>query len=209
MSYAAYWPEFALLAGAHIGAVISPGPDFLVTLKQSVQRGLHSALWTALGIGSGILVHISYVILGVAVFLRYQPVLFRGLQYLGVVYLLWLAWHCLRSNNVSKLSVEHALAPPQTPLKAYALGFLTNVLNPKATLFFLALYTSVVSRSTPVAVQVFYGLWMALTTALWFSFVSYVMVRPQVRLRFLSYGPWLDRCLGVLLLLVAMRLLFL
>lgn len=201
-----YLPEFLLLAAAQAAAVISPGPDFIITLRQSVQRGFSASMWTALGIGTGILVHLSYVVLGVAVILRNYPFAFHVVQIAGVIYLLWLAWQCLRSQNMAAIALNDA-AERQSRLAAYRLGFITNVLNPKATLFFLALYTNVVSLNTPIWVQGFYGAWMSITTALWFVLVGWIMVRPSIRNRFLAHGPAVDKVLGLLLILVAIRLL--
>ncbi len=200
-----YWSQFFILAMAHLAAVISPGPDFLVTLRQSVQKGLKPAIWTAIGIGSGILVHSAYVVLGVATLLKLYPELFVFLQWGGALYLLWLAWQCLRSCGVANVDVSSAVQDDSTR-KAFLLGFWTNVLNPKATLFFLSLYTAVVSLDTPISVQFFYGIWMACITALWFCLVSFVLVKPAIRQRFLAAGIWVDRVLAVLLIAIAMRL---
>ncbi len=196
-----------MLAAAHLAAVISPGPDFLVTLKQSVRHGLTPALWTALGIGCGILVHVSYVVFGVALLLRNEPFFFQFVQWGGALYLCWLAWQCLRSNGVLTVDLTAVDRVTTSAPRAFWLGFLTNVLNPKATLFFLSLYTAVVSLQTPVSVQLLYGVWMMVITAAWFSLVSWILVKPTIRQRFLAAGVWVDRLLGVLLLAIAVRLL--
>ena len=204
-----YGGEFALLALAHFIAVISPGPDFLVTLRQSIQRGKTAALWTSFGIGVGILVHVAYIIFGMAVLLRNHPEIMRVFQWVGAAYLLWLAWQCLRSSSVAQFSSNgDAVIAEQSAWQAWRLGFLTNALNPKATMFFLALYVNIINAATPVFIQIGYGVWMSIVTGLWFSFVSYVMVQPKVRQKFLSFGPWVDRVLGVLLVIVAIRLLW-
>jgi threonine/homoserine/homoserine lactone efflux protein len=201
-----YWSQFLVLAAAHLAAVISPGPDFLITLRQSVHNGLKPALFTACGIGCGILVHVAYVVLGVAVLLKIYPLSFVVVQWLGALYLLWLAYQCLRSQGVMAVDLSAQNVAVQSAYKAFFLGFWTNVLNPKATLFFLALYTNVVNVATPVAVQALYGLWMVVVTALWFCAVSFVLVRPAIRQRFLASGVWVDRILGVVLLAIAVRL---
>ncbi|HRJ48013.1 MAG TPA: LysE family transporter, partial [Opitutaceae bacterium] len=91
---------------------------------------------------------------------------------------------------------------------AFVTGFLTNALNPKATLFFLALFPVAVSPATPKLVQAGYGLWMILTTMGWFSLVSLLFTRPEVRNKFLRHGHWIDRALGVIFLGFAASLLF-
>lgn len=206
--WANYGDEFLLLALAHLIAVISPGPDFIVTIRQSVQQGKTAALWTAFGIGVGIMVHVAYVILGVAVLLRDFPAIMRVFQLVGAAYLLWLSWQCLRSSSVMRVDATQATGNGHTAWQAWRLGFLTNALNPKATMFFLALYINIVSVMTPVWVQVGYGLWMSAVTGLWFSLVASIMVKAPVRTAFLRFGPWVDRLLGVLLIIIAVRLIW-
>jgi threonine/homoserine/homoserine lactone efflux protein len=77
---------------------------------------------------------------------------------------------------------------------------MTNALNPKVTLFFVALFSMVVDPLTPKLVQAGYGLWMALVTAGWFSLVATVFTHDRVRASFLCHGHWVDRALGVVFL---------
>ncbi len=207
--FAQYGTEFALIAMAHLLAVISPGPDFLMTVRQSVRHGFRIGSWTAIGIGAGIMVHVAYTVLGIAVLLRDNPTLFHIVRYAGAAYLIWLGWQCLNSRGAASADVGSEVELPPGLWQSFRIGFLTNALNPKATLFFLALFTSIVSLSTPWPVQIGYGLWMMLITALWFVLVAWLMVRPPVRAMFLHAGIWFDRVLGVLLWLVAVRLVWL
>lgn len=79
----AYLDEFLLIALAHFFAVASPGPDFAIVLKQSIQQGRANALWTSFGVGLAILLHVSYCLLGVAVLLTQSPTVFMALKYLA------------------------------------------------------------------------------------------------------------------------------
>ncbi|MGI5309889.1 LysE family translocator, partial [Rheinheimera sp. WS51] len=90
--------------------------------------------------------------------------------------------------------------------KAYIAGFITNGLNPKATLFFLSLFAVVIAPSTPFSYKLIYGLYMALATAAWFSFLSFILTRSKVRHFLLARGYWFDRVMGVLLLTLAIHL---
>jgi threonine/homoserine/homoserine lactone efflux protein len=85
-------------------------------------------------------------------------------------------------------------------------GFLTNATNPKATLFFLAVFTTVVSSSTPLGVQAGYGVWMCLVNAAWFVLVSRVFSRPGIRQTFLSVGHRFEQVMGGLMVVLALRL---
>ena len=88
---------------------------------------------------------------------------------------------------------------PQTPKKALSLGFFTNALNPKATIFFLAVFSVVVNPETPVLVQLGYGVWMVFASIAWFSLVTYFFSGQKVRSVFERMGHWFERAMGVLL----------
>ncbi|HYC72365.1 MAG TPA: LysE family transporter [Opitutaceae bacterium] len=210
-----YWSEFLTMAVAHALAVASPGPDFALVLKQSIARGRRTAIWTSLGIGAGISLHVAYSLLGISLLIANSAVAFNALKYAGAAYLAWIGIQALRTKP-RRGPVEPAAGrgPEDEGRKAdatrsaFATGFLTNALNPKATLFFLALFPMVVSPATPKLVQLGYGLWVIGYTAGWFTLVSLVFTRPEIRNRFLRQGHWIDRALGVVFLGFAASLAF-
>jgi threonine/homoserine/homoserine lactone efflux protein len=130
-----YWPEFLTVALIHFLAVASPGPDFAVVLRQALCQSQTNARATALGVGLGILVHVGYSLLGIGLIIQQSVWLFNVLKVIGALYLTWIAIHCLRAR-AGGIHVEARPDAGQTGLAALRLGFLTNVLNPKATLFF-------------------------------------------------------------------------
>lgn len=202
-----YIDEFLLIALAHFFAVASPGPDFAIVLKQSIQHGRRSALWTSVGVALAILLHVSYCLLGVAVLLVQSPSVFITLKYLAGAYLAYIGVQALRSAKPATISSEGAtkVHNKERSWVAFRRGFFTNALNPKATLFFMSLFTLVINQSTPLIVQAGYGLYMALATYLWFSFLSLVLSKPAVRGFFQKSGYWFDRGIGVILILLAVR----
>ncbi len=210
-----YWVEFAKVALAHLLAVASPGPDFAIVLKQSLTRGRRVALWTSCGIGLAILLHVTYSLLGIGLLLRSSELWFNVVKFAGAAYIAWLGVQSLRTRPppvstpaLSEPPVSVASQPMQRGVSrsAFAAGFLTNALNPKATLFFISLFVIVVSPETPKLTQALYGLWMAAVTAAWFSLVSVLFTQPGVRQRFLRHGYWIDRALGVVFLGLAVSL---
>nr|WP_275446928.1 LysE family transporter [Pseudoalteromonas sp. Of7M-16] len=191
---------------AHFLAVASPGPDFAIVLKQSVQQGRRNALYTSAGVGLGIFVHVSYCLLGVAILLANSPELFDLFKYVAGAYLAYMGVQALRAKkNTEPEQHLDASSNTESDFKALRRGFLVNALNPKATLFFLSLFTLMIDPETPQAVQIFYGLYMALATWVWFSLLSVILSRPRVRRFFHRAGHWFDRGIGVVLLLLAMR----
>lgn len=225
---AQYGSEFLGIVLIHFLAVISPGPDFAVAIRQSVRHGRRVGIWTALGIGAGISVHVLYTLVGISALLRTTPWAMSVARWAGAAYLLWLGIRFLRSAppRPHDVAVEgpaqgspaggapEAMTPEGTSVpspeasarRAFWEGFMTNATNPKATLFFLAVFTTVVSPATPLWVQGLYGLWMCVATAAWFVVVALLFSRQAVRQRFLAYGHWFERIMGVLLLAFALKL---
>ncbi|WP_017905790.1 LysE family translocator [Pseudomonas asplenii] len=205
-----YLHEFIALATIHFLAVVAPGPDFAVTIRQSVRFGRLAGLLTAIGIGAGISVHVLYTLLGVGALMNSAPWLLQVAKVIGAGYILYLGIHLLQSKpQATRADIAAQAAdgaPRQGLFKAFSTGFLTNATNPKATLFFLAIFTTVVSASTPLQVQALYGLWMCAVNALWFILVSLLFSSERVRQAFLRMGHWFERGMGIVLILFAGRL---
>ena len=206
-----YWLEFLKVAVAHLLAVASPGPDFAIVLKQSLTHGRRPAIWTSLGIGTAILLHVTYSLLGFGLLIRSSPTWFNVVKYAGAAYIAWLGVQSLRakprSDDVRDGGMETTGSPAgRHDRGAFATGFFTCALNPKASLFFISLFVMVVDPRTPKLVQTAYGLWMALVTAGWFCLVAVLFTQDQVRRKFLSHGHWIDRALGVVFLAFAASL---
>ncbi len=201
-----YWPEFLTVALVHLLAVASPGPDFAIMLRQALCQSRHNALLTALGIGAGILVHVCYSLLGIGLLIQQSVVLFSALKVMGALYLTWIAVQCLKAR-AGGIYVKTEPHIAQSGFAALRLGFLTNALNPKATLFFVSLFSVVINPGTPIALQAGYGVYMAVATGIWFAMVAVFFTLPQVRKGFNRFGHWLDRLMGGVLLLLAGQLL--
>ena len=199
------WLEYAgLMLAFGINAVI-PGADFAMVLRQSVVHGRRAALFTSAGIASSILVHGTYTLLGVGVIVGQSLLLFNILKWLGVAYLVWLAISALRSPPPQPPSEMDAAGARRGDFAAFALGFLTNLLNPKAVLFFLALFTSLVSIHTPGEAKLIYVGSMSLMLFAWFALVAVFFTTPSVRQAFFRVGRWVNRVTGLTFLALAVR----
>ncbi len=191
-----------------IGA-ISPGPDFAMVLRQPIAHGRGAAMFTSAGIASAIFVHGAYTVLGIGLVVGQSLLLFSVLKYVGAAYLLWLGISALRAP-APKAPDDLDAAPHRhmSAFKAFSIGFLTNLLNPKAVLFFLALFTSLVSASTSVAAKGFYVISMAVMLCAWFLLVSVFFTTPTVRGAFYRMGQWFNRATGAALIFLAIRVAF-
>lgn len=204
----AYLHEFMTIAVVHLVAVASPGPDFAVVVRNSVNYGRRIAMYTSVGVGLGIFLHVAYSLVGLSVVISTTPWLYDTISYCCAAYLIYLAIGALRAGpaNHSSSSAQSKDKSAMSAGKALANGFLTNGLNPKATLFFLSLFTAIISNETPLLVKSLYGVYLALATALWFCFLSYLMSTSKIADFVGTKGFWLDRLMGVLLLGLAIRL---
>lgn len=208
-----YLQEFLTIALLHFLAVASPGPDFAVVTRYSLRHGRRVGLWVSLGIGTGILVHVTYSLLGVALIIHRYEWVYLSLLVVGALYLGFLGSQAIRSTprNLSDLPGEGAVVrtarTDYSNSRAFGVGFLTNGLNVKATLFFLALFSTVIAPSTPNAVKAGYGLYMAVATAGWFCLLSYAMTWGPFYQRLWRYSHWLDRLMGAALLFLSFHLL--
>ncbi len=220
-----YWLEFLTIATVHLLAVASPGPDFAVVLKHSISYGRRTAIITSIGVGVAILVHVAYSLLGIGILIQTTPWLFTAFSYAAAAYLVYLGYGALRSQPAHSASTQNAQAElsrgevnqdeaqsVQTPSaemsdkKAFWVGFLTNGLNPKATLFFLSLFAVIISTQTPNSVRLVYGVYLAVATGIWFCTLSYFLSTQKVRQFIQQQAHWFDRIMGFVLILLALKL---
>ncbi len=97
--------------------------------------------------------------------------------------------------------------PSESPLKTIGAGFLCNALNPKAPIYFLSLFTLVLSPDMPLYQITIFGLWIMFIQLCWFSFVVLVLSIPSVNRRFQRAGHWIDRVLGGAMILLGIKVL--
>jgi threonine/homoserine/homoserine lactone efflux protein len=225
-----YLNEFLTIALVHLVAVASPGPDFAVVVRNSLAYGRRIAIYTSVGIGLAILLHVGYSLVGLSMVIATTPWLFQTFSYLAAGYLLYIAYGALKSGptqppadgevgvsnskdnlDETKLADNKAANNKKantqiSAQKALWIGFLTNGLNPKATLFFLSLFTAIIDIDTPFSIKLGYGIYLAIATGLWFCFLSYLLSTSKIAQLIGKKGYWLDRAMGVLLVCLAAKL---
>ncbi|MBR9758069.1 MAG: LysE family translocator [Algicola sp.] len=151
---------------------ISPGPDNIYVLLQSITHGKSSGLATVAGLISGCLVHTTLVAFGVSAIIKENENLFLVIKLFGAAYLLYLAFKVFKSH--AELHLDNKGVPKKSLLQLFKQGFVMNVLNPKVSLFFLALFPGFLFDATLSPVLQFYvlgGLFM-LVSALIFSAIA-------------------------------------
>jgi len=204
-----YLLEFAGLMAVFSLVIVAPGADFAVVVRQAVVQGRGAAIWTSVGIGLSLLFHLSYTILGLGLIVAHSLLAFAVIKWAGAAYLVFLglkSWHAPAFQLATADQTRRCAARPMAPWRSLALGFATNALNPKPVLFFLSLFSTLVSHETPMAVQAVYGLSMAGALIAWFVAVSVFFTVPAVRARFTAVGRLFNKVIGAAFIGLGLKL---
>jgi len=141
---------------ASVLLTISPGPDIIYVLVQSMANGKKAGIITTLGLVSGILIHTSLVAFGVSAIIKRSEDVFLIIKIFGALYLFYLAYQVWKSGG--GISVETANTPRRKDWSLFRKGFIMNVLNPKVTIFFLAFFPGFLWNPNADTVYQFYFL---------------------------------------------------
>ncbi len=187
---------------------ITPGPDTLYIVGRSSTQGSRAGAVAALGIGTGALVHICAAALGLSAILAASATLFNAVKIVGAVYLLYVGIGLIRSAR-TLASATIATDRRHISMRAVFLqGFLTNVLNPKVALFFLAFLPQFVDSAAPKPVAfLFLGAIFDTTGTLWNLLVARLAAGISGAFApSMTFKQWFNRCVGGVFMLVGLRL---
>jgi RhtB (resistance to homoserine/threonine) family protein len=204
-----YLLELATLMAVFSVVIVVPGADLALVMRQSITHGRRAAVMTSFGLGASLLFHVGYTILGLGLIVSQSIVAFNIVKWCGAAYLFYLGYRSIKDAN-QPIAPDAVLAShtakPISNVKAFAMGFVTNALNPKAVVFFLSLFSSLISLQTPIAVKAGYGLVMAASLVLWFVGVSLFFTIPAIRDGFLRAGRWIMRVTGFVFIGLGLKL---
>lgn len=188
----------------HLLAVISPGPDFVIAVKNSLTYSRKIGIWTALGFSLGIIVHVFYCLAGLAIVISQSIMIFNIIKISGAIYLIYIGLKSLFVKS-NKIKIENLDSTEEiSPFKAVKIGFLTNLLNPKATLFFLSLFTFIISPETPKIILIILCIIFILNTFLWFALLAFLLTQNKILNIFNKYQNIVSKILGVILISLGM-----
>lgn len=184
-----------------------PGPDSLLIVSRSASQGARAGCMAALGIGAGVFVHVFAAALGLSAVLQTSATAFTVVKYIGAAYILYLAFSLLRSKGgAAAVAVE---APPMPLHKVFGQGFLTNVLNPKVALFFLAFVPQFIDAATPNKALAFIvlGCIFNINGMLWCNALAWFSARASARIKLdPKVVTWLNRTTGCLFVWLGLKL---
>lgn len=201
-----YLPEFITIALLHLLAVVSPGPDFVMISRNSLIYSRRTGVFSAAGLALGILVHVTYSIAGIAYIVSQSIVLFSTIKLLGAGYLIYIGFKSLMAKRIDQKIDLIDSEKDLSPLEAIRQGFLTNVLNPKATLFFFSIFSQVIDHATPLVIKMLYGIEMSLATFAWFSIVALVLSDQRIKSRVSGIQHYVNKTMGVLLIALGIKI---
>ena len=201
--------DLLLFIGSGLLLNITPGPDTLYIVGRSTTQGFRAGVVAALGIGGGTLVHISAAAFGLSAILAASAEAFTVIKLLGAAYLIYVGVSLALSSRTPLDEASAAHLAPADLGTVFMQGFLTNVLNPKVALFFLAFLPQFVdadAASKPLAF-LFLGLVFNVNGTLWNLFVAWSAARVTAGLRDRAAAlQWFNRCVGGIFVALGIRL---
>uniref|UniRef100_UPI0040486E6B LysE family translocator n=1 Tax=Vibrio anguillarum TaxID=55601 RepID=UPI0040486E6B len=198
----------ATLAGVHFMALLSPGPDVALVVQNSTRYGRRTGVFIALGLSCGIVIHSLLSLTGISYLVHKQPALFAMVQLAGGGYLFYLGLGALKSiyttwrspQAVGVNNERYKLIENQR--QAFSRGFITNIFNPKALVFFISLMSSLVPvgmsfSGKGIALLILWGL-----SFMWFSSLAWMLSTARLQKRLQSLTVYIDAVCGIIFTLI-------
>lgn len=186
----------------HMIAVASPGPDFMIVIKQSIQEGRKSGVLTSAGIGLGLFLHCIFSLTALTSILHFFPAFLSVMKILSAFYLLYLAFGCFKSTTQ-----KNEIDIKKTSRHPFLIGLITNGTNPKVIVYISATFTYIAGQYH-TSVLLCFSFYLALQTFAWFTIVSYLFCHNKTRQIYLNHQKKIDITMGLLLIYIAIRLLY-
>lgn len=186
------------IAGVHLFALMSPGPDFFIVAQTAVSRSRFEALACVLGITLGVMFWAALSLLGLQWLFEKFIWLQRGIMLLGGAYLCWLAFLLSRSAMRSSSGPEAPVELAASPFKAFCSGLFTNLANAKAIIYFSSVFSLFVTADMSATESLLIYVLVVAETLLWFSFVALALSLPKPKSIYRKSARWIDGLCGAL-----------
>lgn len=195
----------AFVASIATLGILSPGPDFFMVIKNAARYRRLPAMMTALGITGGVATHMSYCVAGLAVVITTTPWLFDILKYAGAAYLIWVGLLALLARGQKSMDMSNVEQQETTLKKAFIQGYLCNLLNPKATLFFLSIFTQVLNVKSGFPEKLWYAGVILTVSIVWWPMLVVLIQSAPIRRGLAKAQKILDKMLGGLLIALGIK----
>jgi threonine/homoserine/homoserine lactone efflux protein len=188
---------------AHIAAVVSPGPSFLLTARTAVARSRSDGIKVAFGLGIGAALWAAAALFGLNALFHALPTLFIIMKIAGALFLIWIAWQIFRyAGDPLTFEGEAASGNP------FWRGFLVQIGNPKVMVFFGSIFIAMLPENPPLWMLFALLALVAFNEVLWYCIVAMFFGAGPVRAVYLKAKAWIDRITGLFLGAVGVRLLW-
>ncbi|CCG88329.1 putative RhtB family transporter [Erwinia piriflorinigrans CFBP 5888] len=185
--------------------MLSPGPDFFLIVKNAARYRRSAAMMSALGVNCAVATHMAYCVAGLAVVITTTPWLFMLLKYAGAAYLIYIGIQALMSRGNGKMNFNNATQEETSLKKAFLQGYLCNLLNPKATLFFLSIFTQVLNVNSGISEKLLYAGIILGLSAIWWPSLVVLMQSGPVRRGLTKAQRIVDKLLGGVLIALGIK----
>lgn len=192
-------------------AAISPGPDFCIVLKNSLSHSRKAGFLTALGVSAALIIHLTYTLLGIGIVIAESPFFYAVIKYAGVGYLFYIGLSSIISSFKKMPSIKLDIVRSELRMSswnAFWQGFLTNLLNPKAAIFFISLFSQFIDVNTPVFLRLEYAVINWSVALGWFLFLTYLVTVKKWLGKVEPFRRYIDRVMGSVLITLGVKLLF-
>lgn len=194
-----------IITTIHFLAAAAPGPDFVLVSQQTLSQGKKTGFMCSIGITLGLSIHIIYSALGLAAIIANSSSALWAIKIIGGCYLIYIGYKGITSKKAVSNANTTITIEKNSPLKSIGIGFLCNALNPKAPIYFVSLFTLVLSPELPLSHLLIYGAWMMVIQLIWFSSVVFLLSRPAINNKFQRMGHWVDRVTGVAMIALGLK----
>lgn len=197
-------PIIAAILFVDFLALISPGPNFVLTTSAAVSKSRRHAIWTASGIAMGSFAWAGAAALGIASVFEALPLLGLVLKVLGIAYLLYLGIKLLRSKGFQPNADD--AADMTWGARGFWRGFLVNMTNPKSAAYYASVFAAFLTPDMPVWVLVLLIAAIATMSLVWHVLIAVSFSAPRVQARYVSVSKYVDQLCGGVLIFLGLRL---
>ena len=201
------------LAVIHSVALASPGPDFALVVKMASQEHRSTAIASAVGISIAILAHTLLSLTGVSLIIQSSQTLFIMVKLIGACYLGWMGIGAIKAAIIHWRDkqadiIMQELSNKLSFKKGFLLGFYTNMLNPKAMVFFITLFSTLITPTVSLETKVAATCLLVLLSLIWFIFIAFVLSKSNIQKAMQKATPLINLITGILFLSVTVVILF-
>lgn len=197
---------------AHFLALISPGPDFLLVVRSALRNTRRRAIGVALGIALANGVYITLCIIGVGSAIAHSLWLMITLKIVGGLFLLYIAYHAIKARRsdyafLAQAQIISGNKSASSFFKEFLLGIVSGLSNPKNIIFYLSLFSVILTPRITISLTVGLGIWMTLLVFAWDTMIIFVLSQQRVRNTFGKMAYYIDKVAGALLGFMGYKLL--